>query len=179
MLVKSGGKVSRTSLTCSKACKIALMKILGCFRTSPIRPMEVEACLCPPDVWLNQSRRKYAVRSLQFISSHPVAKMLRENLDPYHIEDEIITQGNQVHLINQSLPPEIDLDNIEPVISFMYPPWKRKLPYNIHIGKLSREEEALIHHGKTRENRAKSVIVYYTDASYYPGARGIGVAFKA
>lgn len=26
---------------------------------------------------------------------------------------------------------------------------------------------------------AKPVIVYYTDASYYPGARGIGVAFKA
>lgn len=158
---------------------MALRKILGCFRTSPVRPMEVEACLCPPDVRLNHSRRKYAVRSLQLTPSHPVAKVMKENLDPYHLEDDITFKGNQVHLINQSLPSEIEIKEIEPVKNYMYPPWRRKLPYNIHIGNHSKEEEALIHLERNRQTMGRSVIVYYTDASYYPGASGVGIAFKA
>ena len=55
---------------------MALRKILGCFKTSPVRPMEVEACLCPPEVRLNYSRRKYAMRTVTLAPNHPLSVMI-------------------------------------------------------------------------------------------------------
>ena len=157
---------------------IALRRILGCFKTTPIKPMEVEACLCPPDIRLNHSRRKYAMRCHQLGPNHPVAKIIQENIDPYDI-DEIRAGSNQISLINKSLPIEINIGDTERIINYLYPPWKRKLPYQIQIGKLTKYEEAQVHLEKVRQLAGKSAIIYYTDASLYPNATGIGVAFKA
>lgn len=85
-----------------KLQNVATRKILGCFQTTPMHPMEVEACLCPPDIRLNHSRRKYAIRCHQLGSSHPVANVLRKNLDMYALDDNLVIQGNQFNLIRES-----------------------------------------------------------------------------
>jgi hypothetical protein len=49
---------------------LALRKILGVFKTTPIIPMEVEAALLPPDIRLNASIRQYAFRVLKLSPNH-------------------------------------------------------------------------------------------------------------
>lgn len=158
---------------------LALRKILGCFRTTPIRPMEVEACLCPPDTRLNHCRRKYALRNYQLGPSHPVAYLLKEYLASSDLGNDTTYQGKQLNLINQSVDIEADLENVEPIVNYGSPPWKGNLPYDIYIGRQPKGEEALIHLGKIRESLGSSTILYYTDASYYTESSRIGIAFKA
>ena len=55
---------------------LGLRKILGVFKTAPIRPMEVEAALLPPDIRLNASIRQYAFRALKLAPSHPIKQEL-------------------------------------------------------------------------------------------------------
>lgn len=50
----------------------SLRKILGVFRSAPILPMEIEAALPPASVRLNNSIRKYALRTLKLSERHPI-----------------------------------------------------------------------------------------------------------
>ena len=50
----------------------ASRRILGAFRTSPDIPMEIEASLPPPDIRLQQTCRKYAIRTINLPESHPI-----------------------------------------------------------------------------------------------------------
>jgi predicted component of type VI protein secretion system len=47
-----------------KLQNLALRKILGVFKTSPIRAMEIEASLPPPRVRFNKICKNYALRTL-------------------------------------------------------------------------------------------------------------------
>ncbi|KAI0993691.1 hypothetical protein K3495_g14493 [Podosphaera aphanis] len=147
--------------------------------------MELEACLCPPEVRLNHYRRKYAMRSLELMQNHPVARALAENRIFHHANmdnDDIgHSEGirDQLRSINKSIPAEVDIRNLEVISNRDYPPWKRNLPYTVKIGKLPKEEEVLLHQAKVTELKGSSTIVYYTDASFYAEATGIGTAFKA
>jgi hypothetical protein len=49
---------------------IAVRKVLGVFKTAPIRPMEIEAALPPPEVRLNTNIRQYVFRVLKLSPSH-------------------------------------------------------------------------------------------------------------
>ncbi|KAI0995337.1 hypothetical protein K3495_g12845 [Podosphaera aphanis] len=86
---------------------------------------------------------------------------------------------HQLDLIKNSVPKEVDLDNIEVITNKDYPPWKRKIPYKVNIGHLPKEDQVLIHQAKVQHAMGTSTILYYTDASYYPEATGIGTAFVA
>jgi hypothetical protein len=50
----------------------ASRRILGAFRTSPIIPMELEASLPPPAIRLQQTCRKYALRTMKLPEHHPI-----------------------------------------------------------------------------------------------------------
>lgn len=157
---------------------IALRKILGCFKTSPIRPMEIEACLCPPEVRLNHSRRKYALRVLTLSPFHPIKKALYQELAYLDPEAEIqMRKLLQTEKIRLSLKSNIDQENIETIIPNLFPPWERKIPYEIHISNQEKEIEADIHMAKIKEMWYQNHVVYYTDASWWPDAKGVGVAF--
>jgi len=57
----------------------ALRKILGAFKYSPVRAMEVEASLAPPATRFNKICRSYALRTADFVKSHAIRSRLPEN----------------------------------------------------------------------------------------------------
>jgi len=64
----------------------ALLKILGAFKHSPIRAMEIEASLPPPAARFNKICRSYALRTADFVKSHAIRSRLPENF--------FLNQGN-------------------------------------------------------------------------------------
>jgi len=51
---------------------LAIRKILGVFKTAPIKPIELEAALLPPAIRLNSNIRAYAFRVLKLSLTHPI-----------------------------------------------------------------------------------------------------------
>lgn len=153
---------------------LGLRKVLGVFKTAPIIPMEIEAALYPPDIRLDTSNRRYAFRILKLSPSHP-------------INHESTVPGSQLDRLRNSIRSLADIDSLEPIQHFKYPPWKRETPYTVNISKLSKEEATMAHNAEieTKEARAQNQsqdhISIYTDASYIPALEttGIGVALAA
>jgi ribonuclease HI len=70
----------------------ALLKILGAFKGSPIRAMEIEASLPPPETRLNKICRAYALRTIDFNKQHAIKNRLPNSF--------FLNQGNYIE--NQS-----------------------------------------------------------------------------
>ncbi|KAI0991546.1 hypothetical protein K3495_g16641 [Podosphaera aphanis] len=100
--------------------------------------------------------------------------------DLEYLEDnlEILKPSLQLVKIQESLPKDLDLESIEKIQNNYFPPWRASLPYNVEIGSLDKEGERLLHLQELRESNGKSKLIYYTDASWSPEARGIGIAFQ-
>jgi len=64
----------------------ALLKILGAFKHSPSRAMEIEASLPPPAARFNKICRSYVLRTADFVKSHAIRSRLPENF--------FLNQGN-------------------------------------------------------------------------------------
>ena len=98
---------------------MATRKILGAFKTSPTKPLEVEACLAPPLVRLNTTTRNYALRSLKLGPNHPTNKELEQ------ISNESLNNPQlkpiQLENIKKSLLKLNPLDNIKEIQPFYYP----------------------------------------------------------
>ena len=54
----------------------ALLKILGAFKGSPIRAMEIEASLLPPETRLNKICRAYALRTIDFNKQYAAGRIV-------------------------------------------------------------------------------------------------------
>jgi hypothetical protein len=50
----------------------ALRQILGAFKGSPTRAMEIEAAILPTDLRAEQLCQQYAIRTLSFAENHPI-----------------------------------------------------------------------------------------------------------
>jgi ribonuclease HI len=124
---------------------LGLRKILGVFKTAPIIPMEVEAALQPPEVRLNTSLRKFAIRAMK--------------LAPWH-------------LINQELADSADL---EPLQHFKYPPWNRTMPYTVDISPLSKDEAAQAHNSNLYLRRDDFIIYIDASFIPEESSTGVGV----
>ena len=70
---------------------MALRKILGAFRTSPIIPSEVEATLPPLAIRLNTAIRQYAFKARKLPSTYLVKQAM--------------------HLLDTSLHPDSEMDS--------------------------------------------------------------------
>jgi ribonuclease HI len=158
---------------------LAIRKILGVFKTAPIRPMEVEAALPPPEVRLNSHIRQYAFRALKLSPLHPVnieiqgLQNFRENFD---IRRPKIMQIERIYTSIQGL---VDPDSLEKIQHFRFSPWEHSTPYQVKISKLPKADAAVAHnqHINTAKNtKTKSI---YTDASALPDQIGIGVGIAA
>jgi hypothetical protein len=108
---------------------LALRKILGVFKTTPIIPMEVEAALLPPDIRLNASIRQYAFRVLKLSPNHPINKEIAQW--GYNSFRPI-----QLQRIKNSISGCFDNNPIEKILPFNFPPWKRDIPFSVEISKL-------------------------------------------
>lgn len=65
-----------------KLQNLALRKILGAFKTSPYRAMEIEASLPPPRLRLKRICRSYALRTMSFNQSHAIQQRLPNTFTP-------------------------------------------------------------------------------------------------
>ena len=66
-MVKRPGPTGETT---ARPPELSNKKILGVFRTAPIRPMKIEAALVPPRIWLNTNIQNYAIRALKLAPTH-------------------------------------------------------------------------------------------------------------
>lgn len=147
---------------------LGLRKILGVFKTAPIIPMEVEAALQPPDVRLNTSLRKFAIRAMKLSPWHPVNQELSSL--PAIPRPKPVAQLERIKSLTQDL---VDSADLEPLQHFKYPPWNRVTPYTIEISSLPKDEAAEAHNSNPHLKKGDFTI--YTDASSMPGESSIGV----
>ena len=150
---------------------LALRKILGVFKTSPIVPMELEAALYPPSIRLNTTLRKYAIRQLKLAQNHPIRQMFTAT-----------NVGSQATRILDSIKGLVNFSTLEPIQHFAYAPWERTTPYKVAISSLSKEEEAIAHKNSTSNLQLKTLIAYSdasqrTDSYGYKTGIGVGIAF--
>lgn len=158
---------------------MALRKILGCFKTSPIRPMEVEACLCPPEIRLNHSRRKYAMRTWTLMPNHPISRIMKERIENWNDREQLPKKENQASRILKSLHYMLENTEIEPLVSSLHAPWNISLPYEVEIGNTHKNENVLLHNQVLSQAYGTKQVIYYTDASTSQEAIGIGISLVA
>ena len=60
-----------------------LRTILGAFKTSPIKAMEIEAAVPPPRVRFEKICYNYAIRIMQMNSMHPIIERVPEDFPPF------------------------------------------------------------------------------------------------
>jgi ribonuclease HI len=158
---------------------LALRKILGVFKTAPILPMEVEAALVPPDIRLDASTRQYALRMLKLSATHPINQELSALLPTEPGAKP--RPKTQMERIRGSIEDVLaDVDSIETIQHFKYPPWSRTPPYAINISNMSKEETATVHNSNQGQHPENTISIY-TDASAIPNGNstGIGVGLVA
>ena len=75
-----------------KLQNIACRNILGAFQTSPTIPMELEAFLPPPEIRLQYTSRKYALRTMTLPEHHPIRLRTSSTFPPeYTSRIEVVT----------------------------------------------------------------------------------------
>ena len=72
-----------------KLQNLALRKILGAFKTSPIMVMELEAAIPPPKVRFNKICMNYSLRIMQLFKNHLIKTRVSTNFPPYNNENEL------------------------------------------------------------------------------------------
>ena len=177
---------------------LGLRKILGVFKTAPTIPMEVEAALPPPSIRLNTSIRKYAFRALKLSPEHPInvetrqlqlndqlaqirlngqptqPSTKRKNVKNKQTRLSAKKQPTQLERIQSSIQGLVDVDSLEPIEHFKYPPWDRTTPYSVSISQLSKDNATLEHILSLQQLGANDVTIY-TDASSMSDEKSIGV----
>jgi ribonuclease HI len=161
---------------------LALRKILGTFRTTPILPMEAEAILAPPTIRLDSNLRKYAIRLQKLPSTHPVNQELARLKPPEFTETPRKAPPKvQLQRIQESILGLANISSLERIQHFKFPPWEPKLPFQVAISTLPKEEEAQSHLQQLQEESNNSNIIrIYSDASFgTEGCQGVGVGLLA
>lgn len=164
---------------------IALRKILGVFKSTPIIPMEVEAALPPPHTRLSTAIRNYSVRMAKLSKNHPInVELSKLNDNNPHSEGEPGPPTGrirqlQLSRIHNSTSDLVDVQSLEKLQHYHFPPWVQ-IPYGITISSLSKEDEATAHKIAVSQTQLNTVNIY-TDASHMatPESNGVGVGFAA
>lgn len=167
----------------------ALQRILGTFRTSPIRPMEVEAALPPPEVRLNTNIRQYAFRARKLPPSHPIHEALHRIWSPpINLSDSSDSERSNAPKSNGATSQmERIADSIMRCLSYpeeqishdQFRPWQRHSRFDVVISALPKDEEAKSHNEYMLSRLGSNLLAIYCDASSVPKGTGIGVAFSA
>ena len=72
-----------------KLQNLALRKILGAFKTSPIMAMKLEAAISPPKVRFNKICMNYSLRIMQLFKNHPIKTRVSTSFPPYNNGNEL------------------------------------------------------------------------------------------
>jgi hypothetical protein len=81
----------------------------------------------------------------------------------------------QLKRIRASIQDLVNLEDLESLQHFKFPPWNKVTPYNIDISPLPKDKAALVHNANLHLGADKYTI--YTDASSMPGddSKRVGV----
>src|SRR6266536_1531443 len=127
----------------------ALRTILGAFKTSPIKAMEIEAAVPPPRVRFEKICYNYAIRIMQMNSMHPIIERVPEDFPPYIGKAEF--DSAKFLKWNDLIHPETDNEN-----------------ERIQISEDSKEESAKKHQkmiSEFQKDQHDDRIIIYTDGS--------------
>src|SRR5436190_19509286 len=72
-----------------KLQNLALRRILGAFKTSPIITMELEAAIPPPKVRFQKICMNYSLRIMQLFKNHPIRTRVSTSFPPYNNGNEL------------------------------------------------------------------------------------------
>src|SRR5436189_5714380 len=72
-----------------KLQNLALRKILGAFKTSPIITMELAAAIPPSKVRFQKICMNYSLRIMQLFKNHPIRTRISTSFPPYNNENEL------------------------------------------------------------------------------------------
>ena len=72
-----------------KLQNLALRRILGAFKTSPIMAMELEAAIPPPKIRFNKICMNYSLRIMQLFKNHPIRTRVSTSFPPYNNGSEL------------------------------------------------------------------------------------------
>ena len=170
----------------------ASRRILGAFRTSPIIPMELEASLPPTAIRLQQTCRKYALRTMTLPEHHPIRQRTSTTFPPEFssgIEVDIQQQDwdttNSKH--SQLWRIHNTIANLTPSTTYLErfdhtanPPWFQPLDENrisIHIPLQKKEEIAETHTNlsNTLANNPSHLLLYTDGSQTRTGSNGTGL----
>jgi ribonuclease HI len=147
--------------------------------------MEVEAALAPPSIRLSTSVRRYALRALKLPNNHPINEEIKVVTLVTSKSPELGFKKKSKFLLKKSRPTQlsrirdsiqnlVDLDLLEPIEHYKYPPWNKATPYKVEIVDLPKDEASIAHYIALDRNQ----VSIYTDASDIPdnaNSTGIGV----
>ena len=72
-----------------KLQNLALRKILGAFKTSPIMVMELKAAIPSPKIRFNKICMNYSLRIMQLFKNHPIRTRVSTNFPLYNNHNEL------------------------------------------------------------------------------------------
>lgn len=155
-----------------KLQNLATRKILGVFKTAPAKVLEIEACLIPPAIRLDEATRNYALRTRLLSQSHPITSLINRQ----YPEDTYIAKPTQLERAFASVQ-SIWASNPEIIKFHKTKPWRKKPSYIINIERSSKEEIVTIHQRQFDKDLGKKVLYVYTDASSRQEGGYIGIGF--
>jgi ribonuclease HI len=136
----------------------ALRQILGAFRGSPIRAMEIEAALPPVSLRAEKLCNQYAIRVLSLAKNHPIRTAIQKQQ-----QKQISTQLGELAKRAQGH------SNVEEISILLAKPWSKPASAyaTLTISTSSKDEAAKLHTQWLQglENREKEPILLYTDGS--------------
>jgi ribonuclease HI len=160
---------------------LACRRILGCFRTSPILPMEVEASLLPPRIRLDQILHLYSIRIQRLAINHPIHTTLASLANLYLANQATPQTRRRPKLYTPTQLEYIasltSTDTVlEPIKPYQFPPWDRSLPYIVSISSTSKEDTTRTHQLEISAF-GPNTLVLYTDGSKLidKDTKGIGI----
>ncbi|MCO8751554.1 hypothetical protein KLO70_19365, partial [Clostridioides difficile] len=186
-----------------KLQNLALKKILGVFKTSPVRAMEIEASLPPPQVRFDKICMNYALRIIKLYSNHSIRKRVSSSFPSestgleldwnlYFDWNEIDLAQNSNSLQRKKIPSQLfricsmikdnfSSLNIEKINFEKLSPWKKSLDnfIDLKISHLSKEDQTREHLDLLKQMKDKAVFIY-TDGSRCEktGNLGAGIAYS-
>lgn len=159
---------------------VALRRILGAYRTTPIKAMEVEAALYPAKLRLDNNLQRYAFRALKLPEIHPVKEAFKSGAatrppcarqSPRRRKTQ--KKQTQVERILGTMDRFGEaITSLEKIEHFCFVPWDAP-PFQVTISNLSKEEEATAH--ESEEVFDDSIRIYSDSSSNAKDNKGIGV----
>ncbi len=130
----------------------ATRRILGAFKTTPSKALELEAAVLPPTVRFDKACESYALRSLKFHHTHPLKKALNKSANT-----QLQRYTNTLEALLESKP------KVEKVDAQWLAPWRPQSPITHYI--TSKEMEVKAHTSRLTAIHKNNGRAFYTDGS--------------